>query len=240
MTNNLPTDGALPETDDPFVQPMAIEEIENASSLSLFEGDEGGLTLAQRQCLVVVLKNYLVTAERNPNQWDTLLADTRLIKARLNDLFLDLRIDRDRRVAYKVQVRSEVPGRFPPLLREASYSREETILLVFVRQRYNTERAGGQDAVVVDRQECLDAVTGYRPAHATDVVGDLSRADKALESLRSLGVLVRTADEDRFAISPVIESLLPLDRLRTLVDWLAQENSPTAPHPGRTDEEEST
>jgi hypothetical protein len=209
-----------------FVGPSGIEEIEDESSLSLFEGDEGGLSLAQRQCLVALLKKQVLFAERNPGEWSTLLEDTRLIKGRLNDQFCDLVLDRDRGVAYKVQVRSETPGRFPPLLRDTSYSREETILLIFLRQRYLADRSNGLERVHVDRQECLDHVARFRPAHATDVTGDLSRARNALDSMHAGGVLAKTADEVRFVISPVIEALLPLKKLHALLEWFTEENSP--------------
>ncbi|MFX4270749.1 DUF4194 domain-containing protein [Propionibacteriaceae bacterium Y1685] len=220
-----------------FVDPVSVEGVEEDEfSLSLFEGDEGGLRLEQRQCLVLLIKNHVVTRERHPKEWATLVTDTRVMKARLNDLFLDLEFDRERGVAYKVQVRSEVPGRFPPLLRDAAYTREETVLLVFLRQRFMTERSGGMERVRVDRQECLDAVARYRPAHATDVTGDLNKAKNAVESLRSAGVLGKTSDEERLEVSPVIEALLPLPQLRALVEWLVQENSPEGL--GETDHDE--
>ncbi|WP_422936266.1 DUF4194 domain-containing protein [Sinomonas sp. P47F7] len=212
-----------------FVGPSAIEESADESSLSLFEGDEGGLRLAQRQCLVTLLKKHVLTAERNPREWATLLDDPGVIKARLNDLFQDLVLDRDRGVAYEIQVRSETPGRFPPLLKDVSYSREETILLVFLRQRYLTDRSSGQDRVHVDRQECLDHVARFRPAHATDVTGDRGKAKNAVDSLQAAGILAKTADEDRFAVSPVIEALLPLKKLHLLLEWFTQENSPGGP-----------
>lgn len=214
-----------------FLGPSGIEETEDESSLSLFEGDEGGLPLAQRQCLVMLLKKRVLTAERNPREWSTLLEDQRLVKGRLNELFCDLVIDRDRGLAFKVQMRSEAPGRFPPLLRDTAYSREETILLIFLRQRYLTDRSNGLERVHVDRQECLDHVTRFRPAHATDVTGDLSRATNALDSMHAAGVLAKTADEVRFVISPVIEALLPLKKLHALLEWFTEENSPSqTPH----------
>lgn len=223
-------------SDESFVDPASVEEDEADLSLSLFEGDEGALTLEERQCLVHIMKNHLLAKEKHPKEWATLLARTRLLKSRLNDLFLDLEVDQERGVAYKMQVRSEVPGRFPPLLRDAAYTREETVLLVFLRQRYMTERSGGMERVRVDRQECLDAVARYRPAHATDVTGDLTKAKNAVESLRSAGVLVKTSDEERLEVSPVIEALLPLPQLRALVEWLVRENSPSAEGPESVEE----
>jgi hypothetical protein len=211
-----------------FLDQTVVEEIDDSSSFSVFEGDEGSLLLPQRQCLVVLLKNHVITADKNPKEWATLLDDPRLIQSRLNDLLLDLVVDRERGVAFKVQVRSDMPGRFPPLLRDTAYTREETILLIFLRHRYMTERSGGAERVHVDRQECLDNVAGFRPAHATDVIGDRVKANNALETIRTAGVLVKTADADRFLIAPVIEALLPMDTLHALLEWFIEENRPGA------------
>lgn len=213
-------------SDDPFASKPGIEEFEDESSLSEFEGDEGNLPLARRQCLVLLLKQHMLTAERHPREWATLLSDSRTIKASLNDLFLDLVLDRERGVAYKVQVRSDVAGRFPPLLRDTSYSREETILLIYLRTRYRSERSSGLERIYVDRQECLDNVAGFRPASATNVTGDTTKASNAVDSLKGAGVLMKTPVEDRFEVSPVIEALLPLDKLHALLEWFIEENRP--------------
>ena len=210
--------------DDGFIDPEAIEDDDRDSTLALFEGDDGELALEVRQCLVGLIRNPLVTRHRHPRAWETLVRHRRIIRSRLNDLFLDLVMDAERGVAYKVQVRSEVPRRFPALLRDTAYSREETVLMVFLRQRHLNEQGSGQ--VVVDRQECLDAVARYRPASATDVYGDDSRTRNAIENLRAVGILERTDEEDRLIISPVIETLLPLGRLKDLLEWLQRENDP--------------
>ncbi|MDO5067767.1 MAG: DUF4194 domain-containing protein [Propionibacteriaceae bacterium] len=216
----------MTEHDDGFIDPEAIEDDDRDSSLALFEGDDGELALEVRQCLVGLIRNPLLTRERQPRAWETLVRHRRILRSRLNDLFLDLVMDDERGVAYKVQVRSEVPRRFPTLLRDTSYSREETVLMVYLRQRHLAERAGGAARVWVDRQDCIDAVARYRPPSATDLWGDESRTRNAIESLRAMGILERTDEEDRLVVSPVIETLLPIGRLQELLAWLQRENHP--------------
>ncbi|MGW9113686.1 DUF4194 domain-containing protein [Microbacterium sp. NPDC055683] len=210
--------------DDPFVAATAVEDAPDDSRLSLFDGDDGALTLEQRRCLVVLIKHPIVTDDRD--EWATLVRDHRLIKSRLNDLFLDLVIDRDRGVAYKVQIRSEASGYVPPLLRDATYTREETILLAFLRQRHLAERGSGLPQAHVDRDDCLSAVVPFRPARATDRAGDAKKAAAAVDSLVKTGILVKADSDDRFAISDVIETLLPLEKLRLIQQWLADQNRP--------------
>lgn len=210
------------------------------SSLSLFEGDEGGLTLDQRKALVSLLKHRYISGARQPTEWRTLVESEIVLRSRLNDLLLDLHIDRSRQIAFKRQAVPEGEGRFPTLLYDPTYTREETILLVFLRQRFRSERADGADDVLIDREELLEQVAHFRPGHATDRAGDARKSDNAVESLRRAGILLKTADEHRFKVSPVIEVLLPLPRLAELLDWLLGENGersldPNAAGPAMTD-----
>jgi hypothetical protein len=123
-------------------------------------------------------------------------------------------------VAFKRQAQSDDATRFPTLLYDQAYTREETILLVLLRQRFRSERAGGGDDVLVDRDELLDHVAQFRPVHATDRSGDGRKAEAAIDNLRKARLLLKTADEHRLRVSPVIEVLLPLPRLAELLEWL--------------------
>ncbi|WP_133161126.1 DUF4194 domain-containing protein [Microterricola pindariensis] len=193
-------------------------------SVSLFEGDEGGLSAAQRRTLVLLLKHRYISAADHPAAWRTLLASTSRIKSRLNDLFLDLHVDKHYEVAFKRQAHGEGGAVFPTVLHDTSYTREETILLVVLRQRFRSDRASGHEFVIVDRDNLLEKVAHFRPAHATNRSGDAKKASAAIEALAKAHVLLRTSDPDRFRIAPVIEVLLPVQRLAELLDWLRAEN----------------
>jgi len=219
------------DLDDEFAQFEGSSIEDNANSFSLFEGDEGGLTLEQRRTLVLLLKHRYISAEAYPAEWRTLLQSQKLLKSRLNDVFLDLHVDTHYDVAFKRQALSEGGDRFPTLLLDTAYTREETIILVLLRQRLRSERANGLDVVMVDRQYLTDNVAHYRPSTATDRSGDEGRASRAVDSLVKSRVLLRTPDPDRFRISPVIEVLLPVERLRELLEWLVAQNNGESPVP---------
>ena len=82
-------------------------------SVSLFEGDEGGLEYAQRHALVTLLKQRFISARTHPRDWQVLVEHERLLRSRLNDLFLDLAVDRGREVAWKRQAVSETGEPLP-------------------------------------------------------------------------------------------------------------------------------
>ncbi|MEU8309823.1 DUF4194 domain-containing protein [Actinomadura sp. NPDC048955] len=208
-----------------------LEEIFDETSTSLFEGDQGTLTFEQRKTLVAVLKNRYISAAEQPRDWRTLLEAREKITAALHNLFLDLHIDEQYQVAFKRQAQPEADGRFPTLLHDVAYGREDTILLIFLRQRFSSERAAGRDTVVVAHRELADAIAQFRPPHATDHAGDARRAEQAIERIRKAGLLARTPDPEQLRISPVIEVLLPVNRLAELMDWFIDQNHPRGAAP---------
>jgi hypothetical protein len=214
---------------DPFTGgPGVVEDADvDGRSLSLFEGDEGTLAYEQRRTLVFLMKHRYVSAEQHPAEWRSLLDAQVQIRSRLNDLFLDLHIDTNAQIAFKRQAVPEGDGRFPTLLHDFAHTREETILLIFIRQRFRSERADGADAVLVDREELLDAVVHFRPSDANDHAGDARKVENAIQSLQRSGILLKTGDEQRLRIAPVIEVLLPLPRLQELLDTLLNLNGRT-------------
>lgn len=211
-------------TDGHLFDDVFEEEGEGRFSLALFEGDTSELYPEQRHCLHALLKHRYISAERHPDHWEVLLASSEVVKSRLNEIFLDLHIDRQHQVAFKRQARSEDDSPLPSLLRDASHTKEETIMLVHLRQRFFTQRQEGDEAVFIDRQSLIDEVADQRPEDATNRAMDFKRASKSVDTLATAGVLLRTADPDRFRISPIVEVLMPIERLRALWTWLLTNN----------------
>ncbi len=211
-------------------------EADIEDSVSLFEGDEGGLEYAQRHALVALLKQRFISARTHPRDWQVLVEHERVIRSRLNDLFLDLAVDRDREVAWKRQAVSETGSRFPTLLYDAAWSREETLVLVHLRDRLRAGHAGGDARVYVDREDVVDYVASFRPGHATDEAGDEKRARNAVATVAKAGLLIGVGGDERFEISEAVEPLLPLELLQELLDALQRANSDGPPESDEPDD----
>jgi hypothetical protein len=212
--------------------PEIDDEVLDEGSFSLFEGDEGGLEYAQRRTLVTLLKQRFISARTHPRDWSVLVEHERLIRSRLNDLFLDLQVDRVREVAWKRQATSETGSRFPTMLYDAAWSREETLVLVHLRDRLRAGLASGDARVFVDREDIVGYVASFRPSHATDVAGYDKRARNAITSIVKAGLLIGTGSEERFEISEAVEPLIPLELLQELLEALVAANaSEVAPDP---------
>lgn len=190
----------------------------------LFDGDAGTLYEEQRRCLHALLKHRYISADRHPDHWEVLLKDEGVIKSRLNDLFLDLQVEREPRIAFKRQAVSETGDPLPSLLRDVSHTKEETIVMLALRQRFFAQRQEGDDAVFVDRQTLLDEIGERWPEHLTNRSAALKKAETGIDGLARAGVLLKTADPDRFQISPIIEVLLPVEKLHELLVWLMTQN----------------
>lgn len=207
----------------------AEDDFLDQDSVSLFEGDEGGLEYAQRHALVTLLKQRFISARTHARDWQVLVEHERVLRSRLNDLFLDLQVDRGREVAWKRQASAEAGDRFPTLLYDAAWSREETLVLVLLRDRLRAGVAGGDARVFVDREDIVDYVASFRPPHATDVAGDEKRARNAVASIAKTGLLIASGTDERFEISEAVEPLLPLDLLQELLEALQRANSTDDP-----------
>ncbi|WP_439691498.1 DUF4194 domain-containing protein [Curtobacterium sp. SP.BCo] len=226
-TTPAPVDETVPY-DDPAIDPQ--DDDRDDTSFALFEGDEGRLDDRQRRALVALLRNPYVSARTHADEWRAVLDAEHQLRSRLNDVFLELHVDRDREVAWKRQARSESQRRgFPTLLRDVPYTREETIVLVYLRMRLRADTRPGPDQVVVDRAEILGHVAGFRPATATDRTRDEGRVAKAIERLVTARILIKTTDPDRFRVASVVEVLLPLERLLELDAWLRTTTAQTDP-----------
>ncbi len=211
------TDTDLPELED-------WDEQSGSSSVALFSGDAGGLPFEQRRCLVRLLKERYLSRDAHPQIWEVLVRNEEALRSRLNDMFLTLHVDREAEVAYKRQaVPDDSEKRFPTLLRDTAYNREETILLVYLRERLQRERAAGSDTVLVDLEDLIGRIGEFRQTDATDLVAETKRANNAVDALKKSGVLHSSGEADRFTVSPVLDSLMPLPRLKELLDWLRTE-----------------
>lgn len=191
----------------------------------LFVGDTGQLPLDVRNVFVTLLKKRYISADRHPRDWQIVLANEPALRTRFNDMFLDLIIDRAYEVAYKRQAQPEGGHRFPTVLHDLAYGREETILLVHLRRLIRSSQKAGDDAVFVDRAELIHEIGTYRPSHTTNHVASDKAAENAVTSMVKADLLLKTAEKDRYRISPIIEVLLPVDRIKNLHDWLHGQNT---------------
>ncbi|MGN7978255.1 DUF4194 domain-containing protein [Microbacterium sp. 22195] len=218
--------GEVPEDGWDDAEPFEPEDDAESSTVAEFDGDAGGLSPEERRALVVLLKNPFITSESHPREWKAVIASGAAIGQRLNDLYLSLEVNHDREVAYKRPVTSETGSRvFPTLLYNATWQREETALLVYLRVRERNERARGEVRVRVSRSEMLEHLRENRPESATNQASDDKRAGRAIDTIKSTGLLTKTDEDGVYGISPAIEPMMPIPTLNNLLAWLTERMS---------------
>ncbi len=212
-------DAVAPEADASFVAPQALEDDVRA----LFAGDTGVLPYAARRALALVLQRRYLSAAGHPAEWKALLAHQGVLASRCHDMFVELVVDRDYEIAYKRQVRSDGLS-IPVLLKDEPYRRVETLLMLFARNRFRQEQGAGERAAYVDAEELVTYALGFLAQDETNLAGRRREIDNAVAALVREHVLDEVA-AGRYRVEPVVEVLLPVERLHELTAWL---RSPSA------------
>lgn len=207
---------------------------DNAIDSKVFPGDLGCIPHATRRVLVQLLLGPAVDGRRQGNLWAVLLRDEAVLRERLHELFLELVVDHDQKVAFTRQVIAD-DIEIPILLRRANLTFLESVLILFLRQRLTQADTQGDRAVV----SCLEMMEHLSVYERTSNV-DHARFDKqcqgAIDKAKKLNFLqkIRGAD-DRFEVSPTLKLLFPVEEIqaltRTYVEVLQR---------GQSDESEMT
>ena len=207
------------EDTDEFSDALALDN----DTFAMWHGDQGTLDVKQRDTLVALLKKSFISSD-DKDAWRTLMRDAGPIVTSLNNLYFILVVDERAEVAYATPARS-ADNPFKTLVRDAPNNREETLLLIFLRERHRAETASGQPVVYADVDAMLDYVERFRPPSATDLSGNEKKVHNAIAGLATAGLLVKTYDTDRYRVHRAIESLLPLSTLNQLLEAFRHHNS---------------
>ncbi len=181
----------------------------------VFPGDMGLLPLETRRVIVQLLLGPAVDGRRQANLWATLLRDEAAIRQRLHELFLELVIDPEQKVAFTRQVVAD-DIEIPILLRRANLTFMESVLILFLRQRLIQANTDGNRAVV-SWLEMIEHLSVYERSGNVDHARFDKQCQGAIEKAKKLNFLqkIRGAD-DRFEVSPTLKLLFPAEEIQAL------------------------
>ncbi len=194
--------------------PTASPNPDPAATNGRFPGDAGELELASRRALVQLLKGPLITSAKHPEVWRTVIADQRLLRSRLADVFLDLVIDEENEIAFTRPADTGESVDAPNVLRTERLTLMDTVMLLALRQLLLRAQPG--DRVIVDRDEIAEQLEMYRRHADTDPAGFRKRINASWTKLTKYSLLTSTSTEDRMEVSPVLRQLFDADQV-TLV-----------------------
>jgi hypothetical protein len=187
----------------------------------IFAGDTGALPMETRRVLVHLLLGPALDAERQTKLWPVLLRDERVLRSRLHELFLELVIDYEQRVAFTRQVVDEAAD-VPVLLRKSPLTFVQSALLLFLRQQLTQADARGERAVV-SLHEMLEHLRVFEPERNVDRAKFERQANGAVEKALQLNLVRRLrGDEERYEVSPALKLLFPAEEIQALAETYAR------------------
>lgn len=183
----------------------------NPSTL-LFTSDTGTLSLETRLALCKLLTGPFVNGD-SPH-WPVVLQEETILRSRLSDVFLDLLIDRERKVAFTRQADTgELEG--PVLLRSTKLTLIDSVLLLHLREALIDAETRNERAVV-DEADLLEHLDIYAMENG-DRVKAHKRIRTSIEKMKTNNLLhsIRNA-EKRYEISPALRLLFTANDVEAL------------------------
>ena len=187
----------------------------------LFEGDTGTLPLDARRALCQLLSGPSVDASRHSQLWPSVLRYEAHLRSHLNDLFLELVLDRDAGVAFTRQADTgELET--PVLLRSSPLTFIDSVLLLHLRQQLAEADAQGRRAVV-EETVLVDALSVYEKNLSTDRAGFNKRVAASITKMKENHVLEKLrGSDDRYEVSPALKLLFSAEDVQNLAQIYRQ------------------
>ena len=217
---------------DPDDIDLSADGLGDASleSEARFAGDTGTLPVPARRVLVRLLQGPSLDARRHEKLWEVFKRYERDLKSRLHDIFLELVVDNEAKVAFTRQVVSDEVD-VPILLRKQSLSFLESVLLLFLRQKLTHSEAQAERAVV-DQLEMTEYLKAYERSDNVDISRFGRQIEGAIEKAKKLGVLLKLpGTDDRFEVSASLRLLFPVEEIRALTEAFRRHLPADAGHP---------
>jgi hypothetical protein len=168
-----------------------------------------------RRALVSLLLHRYISRARHRIAWEGILTSENDLRARLDEMYLDLVVDHEAEVAFKRQQEGDDIPRV--LRREKALSRDASLVLIFLRREY--AYADPDDGpVVVTRDQIAEFLRPYREDGDSDDAHFSRRVDAAVSALVKPWQILELdpAVDYLFTVSPVVVPLVGPDEMRRL------------------------
>jgi hypothetical protein len=168
-----------------------------------------------RRALVSLLLHRYISRARHRVAWEGILTSEDDIRARLDEMYLDLVVDHEAEVAFKRQQEGDDIPRV--LRREKALSRDASLVLIFLRREY--AYADPDDGpVVVTRDQIAEFLRPYREDGDSDDARFSRRVDAAISTLVKPWQILEPdpAVDYLFTVSPVVVPLVGPDEMHRL------------------------
>jgi hypothetical protein len=205
--------------DTPYPEQAGYIYGEGASTLKegeLFSGDYGSFPVETRRLLAVLLKGPYIDGQLQPDLYATLLREESLARRWLGQVFLELVVDRDTKIAFTRQL-DTYEYKVPMLMRRHKLQFLESVLILFLRQRLTQSTYKGERAVITGK-DIHTFLEGFNKRRANDPARFQKQVNGAMfkfvNKYRLLKKLQGTGE--RYEISPVLKIIFQIEDIVSL------------------------
>lgn len=202
---------AVPETADEFSGfddlPAVIRSAAEAESTKTprFDGDTSAMPDRACWALQNLLTRRYISGDRHPQLWAWVAEYQELLRVRLSELDLRLRLVRELEVAFVEQVGYESRWGRRLLKRETIHTYDAILALHLAKHM----RAARDEHVLITQEEIHELFAGVANTIDRDVALFDKRIDHAIDKLEELEILRRHRDDpDTFTVSPAISAIM--------------------------------
>jgi hypothetical protein len=188
------------------------DQYADTSCKQLYAGDTGTLAHDTRLALCKLLHGPFIDADST--HWKAVLRDEEILRARLSDVFLELMLDRDRRVAFTRQAETGELDT-PVLLRSLPLTFIESVLVLHLREKL-IDAESRNERSVVDEEALIEYLSLFTES-AGDAVASRKRLGAAIEKMRKNNILINIrGPERRLEISQALRLLFTANDVEAL------------------------
>lgn len=194
-------------------EPQPDPDGEGPAPTALWPGDAGVLAENSRRALLELVKGPYLSGSKSPALWSAVIADEAAVRSRLNELFLELVLDRVGEFAFVRGVTTDALA-VPRAVRSVSLTFLDTAMLLVLRQLLLSGE--GEGRVIVGRDEVFEQLLVYRTADRDET--DFAKRLNAswLKMKNSLRVTHQAGAEDRVEISPVLRLIVDAEQIAAI------------------------
>ena len=181
----------------------------------LFPEDTGTCPLPVRHAIAALIKRRYISADEDKIAWDGLMSDPDLVRSRLADCLLTLKVDRGVGIALAQQVELE-DNTVPYKIKSITYfNNVQSLLITQLVTKYFSSTAAGESVVWVEEEEMCETMM-----RLFEDAPDIAAADQAMRqaiAAMERNHYLRKVADGRYQIMPVVGVVYTLDEISAVL-----------------------
>ncbi len=193
----------------------AVQEVADAPRMELFPEDTGTCPLGVRHAIAALIKRRYISADDDKVAWEGLMSDPDLVRSRLADALLLLKINTQIGIALAQQVEFE-DDTIPYKIKSINYfNNVQSLLMCQLVTKYFASVTSGQLTVWIEEEEMYEYMTRLFE-DAPDVAASQTNMKNAISSMVRNRYL-REVGDGRYQILPIVGVVYTLDEIRSVL-----------------------